>query len=955
MKGHGCATIDFCLGRGIAESRDRESSWSSQPLQTHGTGPDKELSECSGLSDDDFREFDDCWIDRPIFTRFELIAARAPEKVALVDDVFRLTYLEVQRAAQHLALRLEAVVPVGRPVGIFLPNGALFPIAALACLAAGRVYVPIDLNYPDERNDQIIREAGLAAVILDRGGGISCFPLAAIHHLDIRESLGNSDNPRILIAQLGGPAVVVYTSGSTGRPKGICNDQRAISQRVAQFTNTCRLNSNDRFILLSSPGTIAGIRDTFAALLNGATLYIADPHHVGIGGILRTFRDHRITICYMVPALLRELLRLPTATGACGDIRVLRLGGDTVLASDIALCRNSLPQSCRILIGFGSTEAPTIFQWFVPPNWNPDGPTVPCGYALPDISISLLAESGTQATCGEVAEVIVRSRYIALGTWQHGHLQPEAFQVDPDDSAARIIHTGDLVRLRADGLAELVGRKDRQLKIRGYRVDPSDIESVLRGCDDVADAVVTGRSVDGTDVLIAYVASCAADTASIHEHLHNITKSLPGHMRPARIHIVDAIPRLPSFKPDIKMLQNLEDSISTKATPLAQPWDAPATELETKTLAIWRQLLRADDLGVSDNFFDAGGNSLLAMTLALEIESQLGIEISLETIFDSPTVRKFCTSLSRGCERKPAVILPIRSGQPKKKALYFIHSGFEFSALSDALTGEISTAFVTTNGTKWLRQLIDGRDILAVVDRLSEAYAQTIFARHQTGPCYLAGHSFGGILAVETACKLEELGASPDIVFLFDTYLHSSLHRILYDILHNGWLFRKFQKVLQGNIQDTARRARFLSRNAFYRLTRSAVFKKSCTSSEEDLRLILRDLREEASQAYRGPTRALTSQTVLFRATKSDSGRTMKIDPNLGWARHLGSSLTVILTPGNHQSLLEDDHVSYVAGEINRRTELLQGNRVRGAADSIVAPEPNPGFDPFPSKTVSIL
>jgi non-ribosomal peptide synthetase component F len=290
------------------------------------------------------------WIDRPIFARFESIADLTPDKIALDDGVFRFTYQEVQQAARHLAVRVEATVPMGRPVGIFLPNGALFPIAALACLATGRLFVPIDQNYPPERNDQIIKEAGLAAVILGRGDEIMNSPFGSIQQLDLTHSLGQTKSERIIpVGQIDGPAVVLYTSGSTGRPKGICNNQRAISQRVAQFITTCRLDSDDRFVLLSSPGTIAGIRDTFVALLSGATLYIADPYQLGTNGVLSVIRDHRITICYAVPALLRELLRLPNAKHAFSNLRVFRIGGDRVLASDITLCRASLPQSCLIL------------------------------------------------------------------------------------------------------------------------------------------------------------------------------------------------------------------------------------------------------------------------------------------------------------------------------------------------------------------------------------------------------------------------------------------------------------------------------------------------------------------------------------------------------------------------------------------------------------------------------
>lgn len=878
--------------------------------------------------DDRLEPFDDSWIDRPIFARFELIADRSPNKIALDDGVFRFTYREVQQAARHLAVRVETTVPAGRPVGIFLPNGALFPIASLACLAAGRLFVPIDQNYPPERNEQIIKEAGLAAVILDRTEDTTNSPFVAIHQLDLTHSLNQQEIERIAVGQIDGPAVVLYTSGSTGRPKGICNDQRAISQRVAQFTETCDLNSEDRFVLLSSPGTIAGIRDTFVALLNGATLHIADPYQFGMNGVLGVIGDHKITICYAVPALLRELLQLPMAKHVFSNLRVLRFGGDRVLASDIALARASLPRFCDILIGFGSTEVPTIFHWIVPADWTSDGSVVPCGFPVPGMSILLQAEDGSPAACGEVAEVIVKSRYVALGVWQDGQLHSGTIEVDPRDPSMRVIHTGDLVRIRGDGLAELIGRKDRQLKIRGFRIDPGDVESVLRRYDGVADIVVTGEKLGATDALVAYVVPCVADTALIRRRLHKAAESLPRHMRPVRIYMVDEIPRLPSFKPDIKKLQSREELVVLKSSQASLWLHPPTTEREVKILSICRQLLKLDDLSLVDNFMESGGNSLLAMALILEIEAQLDLEISLDTIFSSRSVAELCATLGEGDEAALAVALPLKSGLGQS-TLYFTHSSFDFSALSDALASDVSIAFITINGAKLLRQLAVGGDTLAAVDRISSEYARAILARHPTEPWYLAGHSFGGILALETASKLEELGAAPGIVFLFDTYLHGTMHRILYDIRQNGLLRRKFQEALRGNGQEIARRLRFLARRGFRRLMPSAMFEEPRANAEVDVGSIFRDLREEASQAYAGPKRPLASHTVLFRATKSYAGRAMRIDPDLGWARQLGANLTVVMTPGNHDTLLSREYVNYVAREIDRQIGL----RARSGSD----------------------
>jgi thioesterase domain-containing protein/acyl carrier protein len=350
----------------------------------------------------------------------------------------------------------------------------------------------------------------------------------------------------------------------------------------------------------------------------------------------------------------------------------------------------------------------------------------------------------------------------------------------------------------------------------------------------------------------------------------------------------------------------------------AHPEKASSAELEAKILLICRQLLRAEDFSVTDNFFDAGGHSLLAMELMLQIETQTGSKTSLETIFTAPTVRELCASIHKSDHRKPAVVLPVRSGSPQR-SLYFTHSAFDFSALSAALAGDISINFVTINDIAWLRELVSTKHVLGAIDRISDSYAEAITAKRRGESYYLAGHSFGGILALETACKLEGRGDGPDIVFLFDTYLHSSGHRVLYDILHNGWLTEKIQQVLRGDRRELARRALSSLRKTFNRSASSAIHKKVAARSPAELGIIFRDLRDEASRIYRGPSRALTSRTVLFRATRSLGGRSMKSDPDLGWARILGNNLTIVPTPGDHFNLLGKDGASFIASEIDRK------------------------------------
>ena len=513
-----------------------------------------------------FDRFESELLERPLIERFNSIVARFPDKIAVDDGMIKLSYRELQRACLHLAQRIGLVVPPGRPVAVLLPHDALFPLAALACLAAGRPYVPIDRTYPAERNATVMQEASVSAAIIACADDIPELD-AGIPYLDIATSLGTREDANHPITPSDGPALILFTSGSTGRPKGICNDQRAILQRVAQATNSSHLHSGDRIILLSSACTIAGVRETFCALLNGATLYVADPLRLGISGILRVMREARITVGYVVPALLRSLLSFPDANEAFAQMRILRVGGDIPLESDLALIRSVAPQA-RLLIAFSSTEMPTIFQWFVPADWKPDALRLPIGFAQPGFSFMVTDDLGATMPRGEIGELVVKSRYLALGYWQEGQLIPGPFVQDPHDPSIRIVKTGDLIQLRDDALVDMVGRRDFQIKIRGFRVNLGDPEAVLRGSPGVLDAAVIARH-QGEDVshLVAFVAprQQPGDATLMNELKAALAARLPPYMRPARIHFINAIPKLPGFKTDIRKLEERDQEAEAQS------------------------------------------------------------------------------------------------------------------------------------------------------------------------------------------------------------------------------------------------------------------------------------------------------------------------------------------------------------------------------------------------------
>jgi thioesterase domain-containing protein len=339
-------------------------------------------------------------------------------------------------------------------------------------------------------------------------------------------------------------------------------------------------------------------------------------------------------------------------------------------------------------------------------------------------------------------------------------------------------------------------------------------------------------------------------------------------------------------------------------------------ETATKVLATCRRLLKNDKFGLDDNFFDSGGHSLLAMVLALELESELGLPVGLDRIFGRPTVRELCASLEESVSTGPARVL-LLSGARASHTIYFIHAAFEFSALCEALSPDIATSFVTTNDRRWLRQLMADNDVLKVLDAICDAYAAAILSTHKDGAMCLAGHSAGGIFAVETACKLEQRGVTVDSIFLFDTYLHSPIHRVVYDVLKNGSVMQKVQKLLR-----VCGHGLFSVTGNSSRSSKVSAVQQASTMSDMEFATLLSQLREKTSAAYRGPMRRPACRTVLFRATKTVEGQTRRIDRDRGWARALEANLSVTPIAADHFNMVRGEQAQHLAAKIKRFMDL---------------------------------
>jgi amino acid adenylation domain-containing protein len=708
---------------------------------------------------------------RPMVAQLERVARRHRNRIAVTDSDTSLSFSELWDGVSGLAEIIAAETRPGDLVGVALPTCAMFPVAILACLAAGRPFVALDPHYPGHWLDQVLEDAQ-PALILGRGEVLGFVPTVArtarvINLTRLPQPGRKGWRPAEL--DVDEPACVVFTSGSTGRPKGIVNSQRNILQRVAQSINAAHINAEDRFLTLASLCTIVGVRDTITALLAGASVHLLDLQRAGAREILNVIRAEAVTILFAFPALLRSVIA--HAGERAGDaLRLVRVGGDTTLWSDIDLVRGWLAPKSAIQLIYAATEAP-MMQWFVDDSCRADDPRIPIGYPLPANRLAVIDEDGRNTHPGEVGELIVRSPYVSLGLWVEGRCTAGSIESDGTPSS-RLFRTGDLVRQRPDGLLERMGRKDRQVKIRGTRVDLEGVDAALRQHPLVRDAAALARTnrADGGVTLVAYVCASQGATAWLLEDLKELMRSAPPPMRPQRFYLTDKIPRLPSSKLDLRALMALDEVNvqNERANVAAAAEHGPADgDCIARTVAqVWQEVLETPVSGREDDFFDAGGDSLKAITFMMNLERALGLELSLTLITEEPRFARLCEALRehRTTRYVPLVALKPGDGSPP---VFIIHG----------LGGTVAGLFPMTRRMTYPGAVIgiqarglDGQEPpYATVEAMAAEYLREVKARQPDGPYSLCGYSFGGLVAFEMARQLWESGDEIAMVGLFDT------------------------------------------------------------------------------------------------------------------------------------------------------------------------------------------
>ncbi len=544
-------------------------------------------------------ELDEGFLDRPLFNTFAAMARRQPEAPAVRAGARSVSYGGLLAHAASLAGQIHTATEPDAAVAVLLPDPVDAACGILACLAAGRPCINLNPDHPAARLADILGDAGTGGLILPSGGvppGLPCaLPLILLPAADPTWADGAGSAPAPppahRSASVDAPGLVIYTSGSTGRPKGIVRSQRQLLVRCGHRIRQFRLTPNDRMLLLyplsSGPGVTAGL----AALLSGGTLHAANASGIGARAVLDVARDAGITTISGVPSLLRMLFALDGAARAFGRLRSIYTSSESLMRQDVDAWRRILPPRCAVRIGYGLTEGSPLADWFVPENVPGATARLPIGYPVPWHDFAITDADGAPVRDGQPGELWARGRLLSLGEWRQGHCVPGRLLADPNDPSGAILRTGDLVRRRPDGLLEFLGRIDEQIRIRGNRVEPAELEHVLRQTSGVTDAAIVVRRAEGDPVLVAFVVPAGVvpvgdvapalrddvtarlpdgitecprnDTAARlrNDVTARLRATLPPYMLPARLHVISAVPKLPGGKVDPGALERLDDSL----------------------------------------------------------------------------------------------------------------------------------------------------------------------------------------------------------------------------------------------------------------------------------------------------------------------------------------------------------------------------------------------------------
>lgn len=528
-------------------------------------------------------------------------------------------------------------------VALLMRHSANMVAGILGVLRSGAAFVPMDPEYPEERLAYILEDTGAHSIVCDEANEALSKKVREmvnrnirIINLDAVRKQGSSCSRPADVEKTPAPeslAYILYTSGSMGTPKGVMQTHRNVLHYIMNYTNGLHISHEDRLSLIPSFIFSAAMMDVFAALVNGASLCLYDFKKEGPDKLANWIGRNKISVYHSVPTVFRHFTAAIEDGADLSSLRVIDFGGEAVSMTDVRLFHKYFPENCILVNGLGATELNVIRQYIIDQNTVFTGSTVPVGYPVEETDIRLIDEAGRPLFYNQPGEIVIDCPYLSPGYWGLEEQTKEAFWQEHEDPRIRSFHTGDLGRIRPDGCMEYLGRRDLQMKVRGIRIEPAEIEARLLEIEGIREAVVTVKEGEnGSRNLAAYLV--AKEKPSPDKIRAALKEKLPAYMIPSYFIPLEQMPLTVTGKINRKALPDI-----TAGEQVRTESEEPENDTQRLLVSIWKNVLGIEKPGILDNFIDLGGDSIKAIKINAELIGQ-GYAVKVQDIIETQNIKE---------------------------------------------------------------------------------------------------------------------------------------------------------------------------------------------------------------------------------------------------------------------------------------------------------------------------
>ncbi|GAB6897713.1 AMP-binding protein [Kineosporia succinea] len=703
--------------------------------------------------------------------RLRHVITTQPGALAVHDAELRLTYgdLGLRLAAVRRQVRAAAAgSPSDRPIALLYSHGAAAVAALWGVITSGHPVLVLDPRTPAARLRAFAERVDVHLCLTDQANAATAAELVEQVVVDASaEICGTEADLEDLWATAPAPtdaAAYAFTSGSTGRPKVVVNDHRMLVRDAWANARATDCYGADDVVGHTLPMAFhAGLMATCAGVLVGTTMAMYDIRTLGIDGLPAWIDANQVTIVQASPAILRNFVGIAPAPEQLRRLTSVTIAGEAAYGPDIEAARALLPPGCVIRNRYGSSETSLLTEYQVDDAHPPLDGLLPVGRPIPDVELTLVDEAGIPVPAGGSGTVTLTGRNFAIGYLGDAAATDAVFT--PAGDGLRTYRSSDVGTLGTDGALRLLGRRDHSVKIRGYLVEPGEVDAALSALDDVRESLTIGAEKSGDSGgkrLVSYIVSTAERPAAAPVR-QQLAEVLPSYMVPESIVFLEALPRTDRGKLD-------RAGLPQPPTVTAGATKEELTEWQSVVHALWCSVLALPEISLADDFFELGGDSLAAESLMTRMQTDLGVaaaEAQTTVLVQAPTLGEFAERVTRKVDAANQTLIPLRP-TGSRPPLFLMTGG-----------GGLGVTLVPL-----MRRLPDDQPVFALqafgleargipdwsVEASARRHIKALRQIQPYGPYFIGGHSFGGVVAVEVAHQLRDAGHEVGLLVVLDSF-----------------------------------------------------------------------------------------------------------------------------------------------------------------------------------------